>query len=106
QSTLHIEWMRLATGRSSAGAWSNRRTRMKERANPSAWRKPRWALLPAVALIGVIAGLTNAFAFDQPATDDAIDNAASWGAVSGGGYSGPYARGDGTVYLPRHRHYR
>jgi hypothetical protein len=68
----------------------------------------RWALLSAVAVTSVFALLNSAFAFDQQATDDAIDNAINLGAVQVGDYSGPYARSihKGTIYLPRHRSYR
>ena len=73
------------------------------------FRRPaRWALLPAIAMIGVLAGLPSAFAFDQQATDDAMDNSVSWQAARGGSYAGPYAQAihEGTVYAPRHRSYR
>jgi hypothetical protein len=73
-------------------------------------RRPvRWALLPAVAVIGVLAGLPAAFAADQQATDDAMDNAQNWRAARGGSYAGPYAqfpRDEGLIYAPRHRSYR
>jgi hypothetical protein len=78
---------------------------MKERLTFSV-RRPRWALLPAIAAIGVLAGLTNAFAFDQQTTDDEVDNATNWQAAHA--YSAPYAQvpREGTVYAPRHRSYR
>jgi hypothetical protein len=65
----------------------------------------RWALLPAIAMIGVLAGLPAAFAADQQATDDALDNALNWQAARG---VGPYAQStqEGLVYAPRHRSYR
>jgi hypothetical protein len=68
-------------------------------------RKPRWALLPAIAVIGVLAGMTNALA-DQQATDDEMDNALNWQAARH--YSAPYAQAphEGAVYAPRHRTYR
>jgi hypothetical protein len=73
-------------------------------------RRPvRWALLPAVAVIGVLAGLPTAFAYDQQATDDAIDNANNWSAARGGSYAGAYAQSpdEGQVYAPRqHRSHR
>ena len=72
-------------------------------------RRPvRWALLPAVAIIGVLAGLPAAFAADQQATDDAMDNAANWQAARGGSYDGARAQStqEGTIYAPRHRSYR
>ncbi len=81
---------------------------MKERTNSSIRRPVRWALLPAVATIGVLAGLTSAFAFDRQATDDAIDNALSWQAARGAGYNGSYAQAPyaGPVYAPRHYRHR
>ena|ERR1700751_5036970 len=64
-------------------------------------RRPvRWALLPAVAVIGVLAGLPTAFAYDQQATDDAIDNANNWSAARGGAYA--QSPDEGQVYAPRH----
>jgi hypothetical protein len=68
-------------------------------------RRPvRWALLPAVAVIGVLAGLPNAFAIDRQATDDALDNANNWAAARGGSYGGARAQApdEGQVYAPRH----
>jgi hypothetical protein len=67
-------------------------------------RPARWAILPAVAMIGVLAGLTNAFAFDQQATDDEMDNATNWQAARGSSHSGAYAQF--TVPAPHHRSYR
>jgi hypothetical protein len=80
---------------------------MNTRVTMSVRRPVRWALLPAVAVIGVLAGLPSAFAYDQQATDDAIDNSINWQAARGG-YAGPYAQSthEGTVYAPRHRGYR
>ena len=72
-------------------------------------RRPvRWALLPAVAMIGVLAGLPAAFAYDQQATDDALDNAQNWQAARGGSYDGARAQStqEGLVYAPRHRNSR
>jgi hypothetical protein len=67
----------------------------------------RWALLPAIAMMGVLVGLTNAFAWDQQATDDEMDDAINHQAASGG-YAGAYGQVPlgGTVYVPRHRQYR
>jgi hypothetical protein len=82
---------------------------MKDRITSSARRPLRWALVPAIAMIGVLAGLPAAYAFDQQATDDAMDNALNWQAARGGGsYTGPYAQStnEGLVYAPRHRSYR
>ena len=82
---------------------------MKVRLTSSLRRPMRWALLPAVAMIGVLAGLPAAFAYDQQATDDAIDNAQNWQAARGSNYSGSYAQSpqEGQVYAPRqHRSYR
>jgi hypothetical protein len=69
----------------------------------------RWALVPAIAMIGVLAGLPAAYAFDQQATDDAMDNAINWQAARGGNTAGSYAQAthdQGLVYAPRHRSYR
>jgi hypothetical protein len=79
---------------------------MKERANPSGRPSARWALVLAVVAIGVLSGLTNVFAFNRQATDDAIDEALNGEVASGGGSSGPYAPYDATVYLPSHPHFR
>ena len=67
-------------------------------------RPARWAILPAVAMIGVLAGLTNAIAFDQQATDDEMDNAMNWQAARGSNHSGAYAQF--TAPAPHHRSYR
>ena len=76
---------------------------MNVRTNPI--RRPaRWALLPAIAMIGVLAGLSNAFAFDQQATDDEMDNAINWQAVRGSSHSGAYAQF--TAPAPHQRSYR
>ncbi len=65
-------------------------------------RRPgRWAVLPVIATVGVFASLSGAFA--QGSIEEA-DYALSWRVV-GGRHSGPYAQG-GTIYVPRHRHYR
>jgi hypothetical protein len=72
----------------------------------SVQRPLRWALLPAVATIGVLAGLPTAFALDRQATDDALDYAISQQqAARGGNYTGSYAQSpqdEGQVYAPRH----
>jgi hypothetical protein len=100
---LHMERVRIHTLRPSAGASFKRRTTMYTSTN-TVRRPARWALLPAVAMIGVLAGMTNAFAFDQQATDDALDNAINWRAASGGGHSGAYAQVPAPA--PHHRHHR
>jgi hypothetical protein len=83
---------------------------MQVRNTSSARRPMRWVLVPAIAMFGVLAGLPTAYAFDQQATDDAVDNAMNWQAARGGGsYTGPYAQStdEGLVYAPRHRsHHR
>lgn len=81
---------------------------MKDHLTPAIRRPARWALLPAIAMIGVLAGLPAAYALDQQATDDAMSNAVSWQAARGGNYAGPYAQSthEGLVYAPRHRSYR
>jgi hypothetical protein len=79
---------------------------MQVRLTSSVRRPVRRALLPAIAMIGVLAGLPTAFAADQQATDDAMDNATNWQAARG---AGPYAQSthdEGLVYAPRHRSYR
>jgi hypothetical protein len=84
-------------------------TPMKDRIAPSLRRPLRWALVPAVAMIGVLAGLPAAYAFDQQATDDQMDNAINWQAAHSGNYAGSYAlstRDQGLVYAPRHRSHR
>ncbi len=78
---------------------------MKEHASSYTRRPLRWALLPVVTVIGVLAGLSNAFALDQQATDDEMDDAINWRAARGGSYFGPFGQ-EGTIYLPRHRDYR
>jgi hypothetical protein len=78
---------------------------MKVRTTSSVRRPLRWALLPAVATIGVLAGVPAAFALDRQATDDALDNAINWQAARGGNYNGSYAQSpqdEGQVYAPRH----
>ena len=81
---------------------------MQARFTSSVRRPMRWALLPAIAMIGVLAGLPAAFAYDQQATDDALDNANNWQAARGSSYAGPYAQStqEGLVYAPRHRSHR
>jgi hypothetical protein len=81
---------------------------MQDRIITSVRRPVRWALLPGIATIGVLAGLPSAFAFDQQATDDAVNNAISWQAARGGAYAGPYAQSidEGLIYVPRHRSHR
>ncbi len=81
---------------------------MQARLTSSVRRPARWALLPAIAMIGVLAGLPSAFAFDQQATDDAMDNAINWQAGRGVSHAGPYAQSthEGLVYAPRHRSHR
>jgi hypothetical protein len=61
-------------------------------------------MLPAIAMIGVLAGLTNAFAFDQQATDDEMDNALNWQAARSGSYAQATHRG--VVHGPQFRNYR
>jgi hypothetical protein len=82
---------------------------MKDRITSTVRRPLRWALVPAIAMIGVLAGLPTAYAFDQQATDDAMDNALNWQAARGGNYAGSYAQSthdQGLVYAPQHRSYR
>ena len=82
---------------------------MNTRITTAVRRPVRWALLPAIAAIGLLAGLPTAFAADQQATDDAMDNANNWQAAHGSSYTGSYAqstRDEGLVYAPRHRSHR
>jgi hypothetical protein len=81
---------------------------MNDRISPFVRRPLRWALVPAIAMFGVLAGLPAAYAFDQQATDDAMTNSLSWQAAHGGSYAAPYAQAthEGLVYAPRHRSYR
>ena len=82
---------------------------MKVRLTTSVRRPVRWALLPAIAIIGVLAGVPAAFAADQQATDDAMDNAINWQVAHGRNQAGAYAQStqdEGLVYAPRHRSYR
>jgi hypothetical protein len=81
---------------------------MKVRLTSSLRRPVRWALLPAIAMIGVLAGSPAAFAIDQQATDDALSTASNWQAVHNGTNAGPYAQStdEGLVYAPRHRSHR
>ena len=82
---------------------------MQARLNSSARRPMRWALVPAIAMIGVLAGLPAAYALDRQATDDALDNSVSWQAARSGAYTGSYAQApqnEGQVYAPRHRTHR
>jgi hypothetical protein len=59
----------------------------------SSVRRPaRWTILPAIAMIGFLAGLTDAFAFDQQATGPEMDNALNWQAARGGSISGAHAQ--------------
>jgi len=76
---------------------------MNQTKSNTARRPARWALLPAVAMIGVLAGMTNAFA-DQQATDDEMDNALNWSAARGNPHSGAYAQFRGPA--PHYRHHR
>jgi hypothetical protein len=52
----------------------------------------RWAILPAVALAALFAGLPAAQAFDQQATTAEMDNELNWRAASGVGFTGAYAQ--------------
>ena len=80
---------------------------MKARLTSSVRRPVRWALLPAIAIIGVLAGSSAAFAVDQQATDDALSTESNWQAARGTSHAGAYAQSnEGTVYAPRHRSYR
>jgi hypothetical protein len=107
-TAFHMQPMRNVIG-APPQAHRTWRTPMTDRATSSVRRPSRWALVPAIAMFGVLAGLPAAYAFDQQATDDAVDNAMNWQAAHGGTYAGSYAqstRNQGLVYAPRHRSYR
>ena len=75
----------------------------------SSVRRPaRWAILPAVAMIGVLAGLTNAFARDQQATGAELDNQLNLLAARGAGYADSYAQAthEDVGHGPEFRNYR
>jgi hypothetical protein len=55
-------------------------------------RNSRWAILPAIALGALFAGLPAAQAFDQQATTAEMDNELNWRAASGTGFTGGYAQ--------------
>ena len=78
---------------------------MQARLKSSARRPMRWALVPAIAMIGVLAGLPAAYALDQQSTDDAMDNANNWAAARSGAYAQAPLH-EGQVYAPRHRTHR
>ncbi len=81
---------------------------VKDRIHSSVRRPLRWTLAPAIAIIGVLAGLPAAYAADQQATDDEMSNTISWQAARGSS-AGPYAQAThdpGLVYAPRHRSHR
>jgi len=71
----------------------------------SSVRRPaRWAILPAIAMVGVLAGLTNTFAFDRQATGPEMDNALNWQAARSGSYT--QATHEQVVHGPQFRNYR
>ena len=72
-------------------------------------RSLRWAIVPAVALSALFAGLPAAQAFDQQATTAEMDNELNWRAASGTGFSGAYAQApmhQGRVHTRAHRSHR
>jgi hypothetical protein len=76
---------------------------MKTDANAFVRRSGRWALVPAIAVVGMFVGLTSAFA--GQGSNQATDYALSWGAAGGVHSGGPYAQaGHGNV--PRRHHRR
>jgi len=110
-TTTQIKSVRYLLGAPPQALHPDGETTMKKCVNFHARTPTRWVLLPAVAAISALAGATNAFAFDQQATDDALDYALNLRAAGGSGLSGPYAQAlpasqEGTVYAPRHRRFR
>jgi hypothetical protein len=101
-TAFHMQRMRNHTGAPPQVPHSMENEKMRAGTNAFVRRPRRWALLPPIAMVGVFASFTSAFA-DQ-GSNQATDYALSWRAV-GGHHSGPYARG-GPIYVPRHRHYR
>lgn len=72
-------------------------------------RSLRLAIVPAIALSALFAGLPAAQAFDQQATTAEMDNELNWRAASGTGFSGAYAQApmhQGRVHARAHRSYR
>jgi hypothetical protein len=72
-------------------------------------RSLRWAIVPAIALSALFAGLPAAQAFDQQATTAEMDNELNWRAASGAGFSGAYAQApfhQSRVYARTYRTYR
>lgn len=72
-------------------------------------RSLHWAIVPAIALSALFAGLPAAQAADQQATTAAMDNELNWRAAGGTGFSGAYAQApfeQGRVHVRRHRSYR
>ena len=62
-------------------------------------RIARWALLPAIAVGALLAGLPAASARDQQATGAQLDNDLNWRAVTGGtGAYGPVYGGSYGAY--------
>jgi hypothetical protein len=58
-------------------------------------RSGRRAILPAIALAALFAGLPAAQAFDRQATTAEMDNDLNWRAAAGTGFSGAYAPAPG-----------
>ena len=68
-------------------------------ANSKLRRTTRWALLPAIAMTALVAGLPAAYAWDQQATEAQMDFELSQRAAHAG-YAGAHAE------APARRHYR
>lgn len=69
-------------------------------------RSLRWAIVSAIVLSALFAGLPAAQASDQQATTAEMDNELNWRAASGTGFSGAYAQApmhQGRVYARAHR---
>jgi len=81
---------------------------MEAHTHSSARGAARLAVLPALVMIGMLASLTNAFAWDRQATDDAMSYAISLRAAHAGNSSSAYAHSvhEGVIGAPRHRRHR
>ncbi len=72
-------------------------------------RSLRWAVVPAIALSALFAGLPAAQAYDQQATTAQMDNELNWRAAASTGLSGAYARAPfehSRIHLRAARSYR
>lgn len=65
-------------------------------------RNTRWAIVPALALAALFAGLPAAQAWDQQATTAEMDNELNWRAASGAGFAGAYAQAPARPFVFGH----